>query len=164
MKIKYGLLSNISISFLLFYTVVASFAETINYSYDSMNRMTRAEYSESKIAIEYSYDKMGNRLQKVISLNNCSATLFNSLKLYVPVLTYNGAAYWVDLQYSSGSSFTFSNAGAVADITPYSGCTASTLSTGFKLHLPVITYNRTSYWVDLQYADGLFTLTGAGAN
>ncbi len=164
MKVKNALLSSSIVFFLLLYTVVASFAETINYRYDSMNRLTRAEYSEGKIAIEFSYDKMGNRLQKVISLNNCSATLFNSLKLYVPVLTYNGASYWADLQYSSGYSFTITNAGIVSDMTPYSSCTASTLSSAFKLHSPVITYNGTSYWVDLQYADGLFTLTGAGAN
>ncbi|MBI9077886.1 MAG: hypothetical protein JEZ02_20980 [Desulfatibacillum sp.] len=38
----------------------------VQYSYDSMNRLVRAEYSTGQ-AIAYTYDKMGNRLTMSLS-------------------------------------------------------------------------------------------------
>lgn len=100
------------------------------------------------------------------NVNNCAATLSSDLKLHIPILTFNGQSYWADLQYTSGSNFTLSNAGAVTDTSSYSGCTAATLSSSsYKLHIPALTYNNVSYWADFQYVpDATFTLTGAAAN
>lgn len=41
------------------------FAETVNYSYDDLNRLIKAEYG-SGLVIEYSYDEAGNRIQHII--------------------------------------------------------------------------------------------------
>ncbi|OGP08672.1 MAG: hypothetical protein A3G39_11120 [Deltaproteobacteria bacterium RIFCSPLOWO2_12_FULL_43_16] len=46
----------------------ASFAETVNYTYDDLNRLIRAAYGNGLI-IEYQYDEAGNRMQKVISID-----------------------------------------------------------------------------------------------
>lgn len=98
-------------------------------------------------------------------LSPCDATLSSTLLLVVPVLTYNGQYYWANFQYSTGSNFTLTNAGGVADSNVYSSCSPATLSSDFKLHIPAVTYNGGSYSVDFQYTTGLtFTLTGAGAN
>lgn len=37
---------------------------TVNYTYDNLNRLTKAEYSSGK-GIQYSYDELGNRTQEV---------------------------------------------------------------------------------------------------
>lgn len=42
------------------------FAEAIQYTYDDLDRLTRAEYEDGTV-IEYSYDKAGNRLTKQIT-------------------------------------------------------------------------------------------------
>ncbi|MCP4351612.1 MAG: choice-of-anchor D domain-containing protein [Desulfobacterales bacterium] len=42
-------------------------AETINYTYDDMLRLKRAEYQDGTI-VEYVYDNLGNRLQKTTTL------------------------------------------------------------------------------------------------
>lgn len=99
------------------------------------------------------------------NVNNCAATLSSDLKLHIPIITFNNQSYWADLQYQSGSNFTLSNAGVVTDTSSYSGCTAATLSSDYKLHIPALTYNNASYWADFQYVpDATFTLIGAAAN
>jgi len=40
-------------------------AQTIHYSYDNLGRLTKVEYPNS--AINYTYDKMGNRLTAIVS-------------------------------------------------------------------------------------------------
>ncbi len=50
----------------------ASFAETINYSYDNMLRLIRAEYEDGTV-VEYVYDNLGNRLQKSTTLTGAPA-------------------------------------------------------------------------------------------
>ncbi len=55
----------IFIALILIY-VVSSFAETIIYRYDNAKRLERVEYEDGAV-IEYYYDEVGNREQKVIS-------------------------------------------------------------------------------------------------
>jgi hypothetical protein len=57
---------------LLFNWVISSFAETINYSYDNMQRLIRAEYGDGTV-VEYVYDNLGNRLQKTTTLTGAPA-------------------------------------------------------------------------------------------
>lgn len=47
-------------------------AESVNYTYDDLNRLTRAEYGNGT-AISYSYDEVGNRTQKYIQATTCSS-------------------------------------------------------------------------------------------
>ena len=47
---------------LLFVPVISSFAETINYTYDDLNRLKRIEY-ENGTVVMYGYDEVGNRIE-----------------------------------------------------------------------------------------------------
>jgi hypothetical protein len=83
----------------------------------------------------------------------------------VPILTFNNQAFWVDFSYVPPLDFALTNAGAVADTTPYSGCAPSTLSADLKVHIPSVMFQGSSYWLDLTYAQGVtLTVAGAGAN
>jgi YD repeat-containing protein len=66
-KIRHGLLISIAIIGLFITSVVTSYAETTNYIYDELNRLIRVEYEDGTI-IEYTYDKVGNRLEKTIQI------------------------------------------------------------------------------------------------
>lgn len=57
----------------IFITAIASFAETINYSYDNAGRLTKAEYGGGTV-VEYTYDKAGNRLQKVTTSTSATTS------------------------------------------------------------------------------------------
>jgi len=46
--------------------VVSSFADSISYTYDDLNRLTKTQYGSGTV-IEYTYDEVGNRLQKKIT-------------------------------------------------------------------------------------------------
>lgn len=97
--------------------------------------------------------------------NNCAATVSSSLVVHIPILTFSGANYWADLAYnSSNATLTVANAGAVSDTSPYSSCTASTITSDFKLHIPVLMLNGVSYWADLQWNGSAFVITGGGQN
>lgn len=101
----------------------------------------------------------------ISTVNNCTATVSSSLVVHIPIVTYSGYNFWVDLQYNSNdSTLTFANYGAISDISPYSNCTASTLSSDFKLHIPDLLIGSNSYWLDLQYGSSGFVITGAGKN
>ncbi len=68
-KIRHGLLISIAVIGLFFTSVLTSYAETINYIYDELNRLIRVEYGNGTV-IEYTYDKTGNRLEKAISYSD----------------------------------------------------------------------------------------------
>lgn len=46
-------------------------AESMNYIYDDLNRLTRVELGDGT-AIAYSYDEVGNRTQKYIQQSSCT--------------------------------------------------------------------------------------------
>lgn len=97
--------------------------------------------------------------------NKCMATVSSSLIVSIPIVTFSGSNYWANLQYDSAkSNLTVAGAGTVSNVNPYSKCTASTLSSDFKLHIPVLMFSGASYWIDLQYSGSAFTITGFGAN
>jgi YD repeat-containing protein len=66
-KIGRGLLINIVVIGLFFTSVLISYAETINYVYDELNRLVRVEYEDGTV-VEYIYDKTGNRLEKKLQI------------------------------------------------------------------------------------------------
>jgi YD repeat-containing protein len=59
-KIRHGLLISIAVIGLFFTSVLTSYAETVNYIYDELNRLIRVEYGDGT-KIMYTYDEAGNR-------------------------------------------------------------------------------------------------------
>lgn len=97
--------------------------------------------------------------------NNCAVSVSSSLVVHIPIVAYSGSNYWADLQYNSNdSTLTLTGAGTVSDVSFYSNCTASTLSSDFKLHIPALLLGNNSYWIDLQYGSSGFVITGGGPN
>ncbi|MEI6823216.1 MAG: hypothetical protein WCL51_14895, partial [Bacteroidota bacterium] len=70
--------------FYLFTIVILSFinmkAQTINYSYDNLGRLTKVEYPNSVII--YTYDKMGNRLTEEVKIPSKTLQLTTMLQEY----------------------------------------------------------------------------------
>lgn len=66
LRIKFKTLVGLAIIASIFITGIASFAETIQYTYDKADRLTKVEYSDGTV-IEYAYDPAGNRLQEKIT-------------------------------------------------------------------------------------------------
>src|SRR4030042_4976100 len=64
-KMRHALLISVTMIALLFATVIVSYAETVNYIYDELNRLIRVEYGDGAV-IEYIYDKTGNRREMAI--------------------------------------------------------------------------------------------------
>ena len=63
-----------------------AFAEPVTYSYDSLNRLTQANYGNGKTVVSYSYDAAGNRLSNTTTAG--SEQLPPNLVITTPV---NGA-------------------------------------------------------------------------
>lgn len=100
-----------------------------------------------------------------VSGNNCAASVSSGLVVNIPIITYSGSNYWLDLQYnSSDSTLTFAGADAVSDASSYGNCTASTLSSDFKLYIPVVMIGSASYWLNLEWTGDAFKITGSGQN
>lgn len=93
---------------------------------------------------------------------DCDATLSSDLKLYIPVVSFQGNHYQVNFQYSPSSDgliwLTLTN---VAQTTQ-GGCgnpaTLALNNDKYLLHIPSLNISGTSYWLDLEYVpttDGL---------
>lgn len=90
---------------------------------------------------------------------DCAASSSGNLTVFVPVLAFNGASYWVDLQYipeSAETLFRLTDFGQLSDSSPFAGCNAATLSSfsPFVLHVPDLRIGDASYRVDLEYMGG----------
>lgn len=98
--------------------------------------------------------------------NICVATLSSSAKLHLPVLTFGGQYFWLDLQYVTDTlDFTLIDYGEISVPANFSSCSSSNLAADLSLHIPVLFYNDVSYWADFQYQQGAtFSLTGADKN
>ena len=96
----------------------------------------------------------------------CSATLTTDLILHIPIVDFQGSAYWVDFRYVPDTlDFVMTDAGVVVDDTAFRGCTHSVLSNDLKFGLPDIMFAGKSYWIELTYKEGLtVTATWAGEN
>lgn len=60
------------ICFVVLFSTLA-FADTVKHVYDDLNRLKRTEY-QSGIVVEYTYDEVGNRLQRVVGANIAAPT------------------------------------------------------------------------------------------
>ncbi|MGD1074700.1 MAG: hypothetical protein ABR903_01270 [Thermodesulfovibrionales bacterium] len=100
-----------------------------------------------------------------LSTNNCAAILSTNFLLHDPIILYNDQAYWADFQYTEDLDFALIDAGLVANTSFYNSCAPSTLSNGFKLHMPEVNWNGVSYIADFQYSGGVtFSLTAVETN
>ncbi len=63
LKLKNKALIAIAVFGLIFIPVISSFAETLIYNYDDLNRLKWMQYGDGTM-IEYSYDEAGNRVEK----------------------------------------------------------------------------------------------------
>ncbi|MDD1749214.1 MAG: hypothetical protein LUO89_04995 [Methanothrix sp.] len=99
------------------------------------------------------------------SLCAASVSVSPDLAVHLPITTYSGSNYWLDLQYNSAyATFVLTNAGIVNDVSPYSNCAAASLSSDFMLHVPEILIDGGSYWAYLQFNGSGFAFTAFGQN
>ncbi len=63
LKLKNKALIAIAVFGLIFIPVISSFAETLIYNYDDLNRLKWVQYGDGTM-IEYAYDEVGNREEK----------------------------------------------------------------------------------------------------
>ena len=95
----------------------------------------------------------------------CTATLNNNLSLNIPYLSYNNGAmtlsadlvYYPNPTYPTLIPFKLSNYAILNN--PSFSCTASTLSSDLKIHIPDVLFpdGVTHIWVDLAYSPALST-------
>ena len=86
----------------------------------------------------------------------CAATLAADSSIHIPIVTYAGASYWLDLQpVPDTPDWTIAAADTVTDTSVFNGCTPSSLSNDFEfLHIPSLMAGNVSYVVDFQYSSG----------
>jgi YD repeat-containing protein len=75
----------------LLISVAVSYAASVTYVYDELNRLRRAEYADGT-TIEYTYDEVGNR-REVIVTNACSVPVAKIEDISYPSIqaAYNAA-------------------------------------------------------------------------
>jgi hypothetical protein len=107
----------------------------------------------------------GTILQSDPVNGTCTATLSEDLSLHVPIIQFSGQPYWAEFQYASNLDLELKDAGLITDTSPFSGCTPSSMSSDYTIHIPFLNYTTLSFWADFQYKEGLMvTLTNAGRN
>jgi hypothetical protein len=98
----------------------------------------------------------------------CAATLQMDdcgFFIHIPVISYNGANYWLEIRYMNTLDFEVSTAGAVADMSQYASCASSVLNSDLSVHVPALEAFGASYKVDFRYGGGTtLTVTGATKN
>jgi YD repeat-containing protein len=65
LRLRSGLLMILAIAALFFSSVIFSYAQSVNYYYDDLNRLIRVEYPDGT-AIGYGYDETGNRIEEAL--------------------------------------------------------------------------------------------------
>lgn len=72
-RIRHGLLIIVAVIGLFFASVITSYAQTITYVYDDLDRLIRVVY-DSGTVIQYTYDEVGNRSEEKIELDTTPPT------------------------------------------------------------------------------------------
>jgi len=130
MKIKFKILFLITI-FSLFISI-PTFPETVQYTYDNLNRITKAEYSDGTV-IEYSYDAAGNRMNEEVVLGTHAITASAGSN---GIISPSGV---VTLDHGADQKFT---------ITPNTGCHVADVNVDGSSVGPVLTYTFTNVTAD----------------
>ena len=66
-KVRHNKIITAIVIALTLVTIIPSFADTINYVYDSLNRLIRVENTSNGSIVEYLYDAAGNRTQRTVT-------------------------------------------------------------------------------------------------
>jgi len=66
-KVRHNKIITAIVIALTLVTIIPSFADTINYVYDSLNRLIRVENTSNGSIVEYLYDVAGNRTQRTVT-------------------------------------------------------------------------------------------------
>lgn len=112
-KITSAVKSPMPVVFLLWWLVMCANAATTSCSYDSLNRLTKADYGNG-LVINYTYDAAGNRLAQVMS----------SVPLVVispTVTTISPAAQSYAVSVSSNTNWSVSESSSWVSVSPTSG-------------------------------------------
>ena len=64
-KVRRSLFLILPIILIFFISVIASYGESVQYSYDELNRLIQIRYGDGTV-INYSYDQAGNRIAETI--------------------------------------------------------------------------------------------------
>lgn len=103
--------------------------------------------------------------------NNCLATISidtspAAISIHIPVVTYAGAKYRLDLKMDASGTMAITKISAIVskNTDPFATCAPSTLSSDFKLHIPVLLYAGVSFWLDLQWNGTGFAVKGIDKN
>lgn len=100
LKLKRKALIIIAIIMFILTSALASLADTINYTYDDLNRLTRVKYLDNTI-IDYSYDEVGNRTVKgvyktpVADFNASSTSAVDTLAVSFTDQTTGNPTTWL---------------------------------------------------------------------
>lgn len=78
LKLKHNVLLSLAVLAILLLTVNSSFAETVQYQYDDLNRLERVIYENGDV-IDYYYDEVGNRNQKTTTATILPITSLGTL-------------------------------------------------------------------------------------
>jgi YD repeat-containing protein len=99
-KMHYKRILLIALVIVMSMCTVASHAETVTYTYDTMGRLIQAIYGDGTV-VQYIYDKRGNRLQKSVLPGSSSCTI--SLSQSARTFSSTGGTGSVSVTASSGS-------------------------------------------------------------
>jgi YD repeat-containing protein len=111
LRTRHGLFIGVALTFLLFATWPISYAETVNYIYDELNRLIRVEYADGT-KIQYVYDKGGNRSHVFVGKYSLSINIVGS-----GTVTKNPDQPF----YSEGTSVTLTASAGSASFSAWSG-------------------------------------------
>ncbi len=101
---------------------------TIDYTYDPLNRLTRAAYSDGRI-YEYEYDAVGNWTKQTITINGQSSVINYQYDNANRLTGVNGVAYTYDdngnLLSDGTNSYTYDSANRLKTVTNNQGAVTS---------------------------------------
>ncbi len=115
-RIKHGVIISITVISLFLSLVLTSYAETVNYFYDELNRLIQVEYGNG-VVIEYEYDNAGNRLEKMSGIGtdtqpptgtvtiNGGAACTNTTGVTLDLTCSDAGWGCVKMQFSNGGSY-----------------------------------------------------------
>jgi len=66
MSPRQGFITSMTVIMLLLASLCTSYAGSVNYTYDALNRLIKVEYEDGKV-IQYTYDGAGNRTATYVS-------------------------------------------------------------------------------------------------
>ena len=105
---------------LLIFISYGAASQTTTYKYDSLNRLSQVIYPDSSIIVKYTYDAVGNRISKNVTLNTVSRICSQSNVSFIAGINDSTKTYQWQLNNGNGYGNIFNNS-------VYSGASTDTL-------------------------------------